>query len=31
MAAAAAAAELDDGAGEGWGEDAVLVLDDGKF
>ena len=25
-----AAADIEDGAGEGWGEDAELVLDEGK-
>lgn len=27
---AAAAVDIEDGAGEGWGDDADLVLDDGK-
>lgn len=25
------AADMDDGAGEGWGEDAALVIDEGTF
>lgn len=28
---AAAAVDIEDGAGEGWGDDADLVLDDGKI
>lgn len=29
-AAAMVAADMDEGAGEGWGEDAALVIDEGK-
>lgn len=30
-AAAMVAADLDEGAGEGWGEDAALVIDEGTL
>lgn len=30
-AAAMVAADMDEGAGEGWGEDAALVIDEGTF